>query len=416
MNKRLIVAYSIFSLIVFSFLIVWFVFRAINTRSANINEANTELESVKRTIASSYLTEGSYSSEYFAAQMKDLVTNSDYLKAVAIISNSTTVEYVYSSDASFLKLPPDGLGTPQAPPMFVSSKIQDVVISSAVVVPTTAGVQVETMFRIFRRSDVFPIIRELLIGLLSFLLVTAIMILISPHLKKINGSLPEVENKSDDDALSEQTQKAPPVPTKEPNDEPADDEDTDGRLAGLQSQPPALSQTIVQNEVRGLYSPTTNLGWEDYLIERLSAELKRAASFDQDLVLLLCTVRGASKEGKQFAAIAETACEFFNFRDLSFEYGSSGIGVIIPNIDLDQGIDRAEIFMEKAKLILSHTRRNIKIVSGLSARNGRLISGDRIIREAEGALKKAWDEPNGIVAFRVDPQKYRQYISSKSTS
>ena len=148
-------------------------------------------------------------------------------------------------------------------------------------------------------------------------------------------------------------------------------------------------------------------------MERLSAELRRAASFDQDLVLFLCAARGITKEGKLFADIAQGAIEFFSFRDLCFEYGNSGFGVVIPNIDLDQGIDRVEAFMAKANIITKGTKRAIKITSGLSARNGRLISGDRIMREAEGALRKARDEENGIVAFRVDPQKYREYLSSK---
>ncbi|HOX92916.1 MAG TPA: hypothetical protein PLC54_08320, partial [Spirochaetales bacterium] len=41
---------------------------------------------------------------------------------------------------------------------------------------------------------------------------------------------------------------------------------------------------------KGLFDPETGLGWESYLRERLSAELKRSASFEQDLCLLLAAL------------------------------------------------------------------------------------------------------------------------------
>ena len=124
----------------------------------------------------------------------------------------------------------------------------------------------------------------------------------------------------------------------------------------------------------------------------------------------------AVKEGKVFAEVSTLALEYFSFRDLCFEYGNSGFGIIIPNIDLDQGIDRVETFMVKANSVLAGSKRALKLTAGLSARNGRLINGDRILREAEAALSKARDEVSGIVAFRVDPQKYRRYISTKAAN
>ena len=412
MNKRLIVAYSIFSVIVFSFLIVWFVFRAINTRSGNIDDAQVELESIKKTIASSYLTDGTFSSEHFASQMKELVAESETLRAIVIYSDDSTVEYIYSSAASYINVTDETWSAGTTPPRFAYSKIQDVIIDSPVVIPTATGVQVEALFRIFSRSDIFPVIRELLIGLLSFLLVTAVMILISPHLKRLNPSFPGGEEHGD---MGEEdgSLRAPSMPNS-----------VDLGSTGPIEQRSDVSEPDISPDVHGadtgnangLYSPTTHLGWETYLIERLSTELKRAASFDQDLVLLLCNILGATKEGKTFAEVSEIALEFFNFRDLCFEYGNSGFGIIIPNIDLDQGIDRVETFLSKTNAVLANAKRDIRLIAGLSARNGRLLSGDRIFREAEGALVKARDEQTGIVAFRVDPQKYRRYISTKTVN
>ena len=64
----------------------------------------------------------------------------------------------------------------------------------------------------------------------------------------------------------------------------------------------------------GMYSPDSELGWERYLAERLSAELKRAASFDQDLVLLLACVDGIKRNDSSYQELSRLAQEFFNFQ------------------------------------------------------------------------------------------------------
>ena len=49
---------------------------------------------------------------------------------------------------------------------------------------------------------------------------------------------------------------------------------------------------------------------------------------------------------------------------------------------------------------------------GLSSRNGRLVSGKRLIREAAFALDKTGKEgEETIIGFRPDPGKFREYIS-----
>ena len=50
--------------------------------------------------------------------------------------------------------------------------------------------------------------------------------------------------------------------------------------------------------------------------------------------------------------------------------------------------------------------------AGIASRNGRLISAERLFNEAENALRKT-DETKNIVAFRSDPEKYREFLKSQ---
>ena len=89
--------------------------------------------------------------------------------------------------------------------------------------------------------------------------------------------------------------------------------------------------------------------------------------------------------------------------------------MIIPNADLDQGMDRVEIFRDKLDTTIMSTRpvNTPKSYFGISARNGRLLSGSRIFAEAKQALSKAKKEGTQIIAFRVDPEKYRAYLANQ---
>jgi len=165
---------------------------------------------------------------------------------------------------------------------------------------------------------------------------------------------------------------------------------------------------------QGLYTPRGNVGWESYTQDRLASELHRCASFEQDLVFLIMEFRGAEELSdalyRQFAA---EAVNFFTMRDMIFEKNENGVSVIIPSSDLEQGMAKSEEFRNRVigKLPESFKGRT-ELCIGLSSRSGRLIEAERLIKESSKALEKALEDPaSPIVAFKSDPDKYREFIS-----
>ncbi|GHV08571.1 hypothetical protein FACS189485_20210 [Spirochaetia bacterium] len=160
---------------------------------------------------------------------------------------------------------------------------------------------------------------------------------------------------------------------------------------------------------KGLYSPRGNIGWEEYTADRLEAELHRCASYEQDLVFLSAELAGDAGGDDLYSWFAADTVSFFTQRDLIFEMGGQGISIILPNIDLEQGfVDSREFH----KRILNKDQYDIRI--GLSSRAGRLIDADRLMFESFQALKKARQDPGSpIVAFKSDPEKYREFLRAK---
>ena len=416
MNKRFFTAFTVFSFLVFTFLIVWFVFRTINTRSGNLLSAREELEKLSQTVSSSYLAGGSFGSPYFSEKVMKKIDDAERLKALVVSTDPGQIEFVYAVSDGYLSSVLDYEKPAAIPVAFSFNSVTEESLSTTSIVPSAEDIRLDAIFGILGRTEVFPIVRELLIGLLSFLLITAILIILYPFLaakakesfrpqtasgpgKAVSGA-PDFSAEEEVPPMRDEAAAAvEPVEPAETVEAPASD-----------------TRKIAQAGTGGLYSPSTELGWEQYLEERLSAELKRAASFDQDLVLLLGCVGGLKRSDPFYTDLSRMAREFFNFQDLCFEYGAGGIGIIIPNVDLDQGIERVEGFKDRVDRRLDENGGGKKLAVGLSARNGRLIGGKRIIREAKSALRRSEQESAGITAFRVDPEKYRNYISSMKSS
>ncbi len=156
-----------------------------------------------------------------------------------------------------------------------------------------------------------------------------------------------------------------------------------------------------------LYAPS-GLVWERFLIDKLNQELNRAASFDHDLTLGLLV----GPEELSRTHLARHLLRAFRYKDLLFEFKEKGAAVILPNMDLDTAASRFEEFEAE---LAREVSQGFRFKAGISSRNGRLLTGERLFKESESALKRSMaDNGNATVLFRVDPKKFRQVISEKN--
>jgi hypothetical protein len=213
------------------------------------------------------------------------------------------------------------------------------------------------------------------------------------HFSDVNFDLPSEEISSDD--------------SEEEDDENEDDQNNSG-----------IDENICEGP-KGLYSPHGNISWEAYTKDRLASELHRCASYEQDMVFIVMEFRGDKQNDTAFFnEFAEMAVNFFGHRDMIFEWKEDGISVIVPNIDLDQGVAKCEDFHNRVKTKLLHSSSlEWELCMGLSSRAGRLIDPDRLIFETSQAVARALVDPvSPIIAFKSDPERYRAFIANMSQS
>lgn len=168
-----------------------------------------------------------------------------------------------------------------------------------------------------------------------------------------------------------------------------------------------------ENSPKGLFSPITGLGWENYLLTRLDNELNRAIASEIDMSVFIFQLENLNRQSEIFTKICDYLCVQFQFNDLVFEYKEDCIVAIMLNMDLDTSLNFADNLLIKINDELEQT--NSKCFIGISTRSIRMISGERILNEAEQALLHAKeDKDSQIIAFRVNTEKYLKYLESNS--
>ena len=176
-------------------------------------------------------------------------------------------------------------------------------------------------------------------------------------------------------------------------------------LAFLPGRPEHPRKISPAGKARQFTEPASGLVPPEQLEQRLQSELKRAASFDQDLSLAILSVDYSQDDEARWEAEIH---KFFIFRDLAFRYGPNRACIILPNIELEEAIRSLRDFSRHMAENLPASRVN----AGVSARSGRLLDSATMLKEAEAALAKSLqDDQQAIFGFRADPAKYRALLA-----
>lgn len=186
---------------------------------------------------------------------------------------------------------------------------------------------------------------------------------------------------------------------------------------------PAVSEATTVNSASSdssqdddsLFNTKTGFCNQSYLVTRLESELSRASSSELDLSLILIRIPDINFEEPYGVSICNKILDLFHYKDIIFEYKNDGIAIICNGSDIDKAMETAEIIHTEICSILNASGINTKPVIGIASRTLRFISGERLIVEAEQALLHAKDDPESpIIAFRVNPEKYRKFMASQN--
>ena len=212
------------------------------------------------------------------------------------------------------------------------------------------------------------------------------------------------EDKNNEDSQTENEEKE--IPASLPDYEsPVIIESSDVKENNDAENAPASDSS--ESNPSGLFNPVTGLGWESYLDTRLENEINRAISSEIDISVFIINIPNLERESEESKKVSEYLSLQFQFKDLLFEYKNDCIVAIKISMNLDEALN----FADKIHADISQILEQKQCYIGISTRSIRIVSGERLFNEALAAVEHAKNEEDSpIIAFRVDVEKYRQFL------
>ena len=212
------------------------------------------------------------------------------------------------------------------------------------------------------------------------------------------------EDKNNEDSQTENEEKE--IPASLPDYEsPVIIESSDVKENNDAENTPASDSS--ESNPSGLFNPVTGLGWESYLDTRLENEINRAISSEIDISVFIINIPNLERESEESKKVSEYLSLQFQFKDLLFEYKNDCIVAIKISMNLDDALNFADKIHAEIMQIINQKECYI----GISTRSIRIVSSERLLNEALAAVEHAkQEEDSPIIAFRVDADKYRQFL------
>jgi hypothetical protein len=391
MKKNIIVVYAVSALAIFLLLTTLFTIRIYGIQKANSQRGDDMFGQMSKVIRNGYLA-GDRFFPAFSKNVKALFNYDRRLQSLVIKNKDNHVLYYYSSNPDVVQFYPD-----KNEAKYTSSRNFMLYKGPVKVTATPPVLNIEILYKISDRAQIVYIFKALMAYTLVFIIVTAVaLVLSSSKGLRFKSRTAKAEAAADAAIVEEKAvPEAENVTYYEPVQEPSAEPE------------PLIPEEKAEPEFE--HKPT-DFGFADFKFFDIALTdcITESISLKKDLVL--AEFRFTSTPGSDLWKLAgEVAEECFTLNDLRFAVSDDKFAVIFPDRDLHEGLALCQNF---AKSFSVMSGKNM-LYAGLSSRNGREMDAERLKTETKAALFKCTDEEN-IVALETDPEKYRDFICSKS--
>ncbi len=405
MNTKSFRFFVIFILIIFLAAVAYFVFGIFHTISANSTILNDRFSELSGKIIS-LADETSPFSVSFSNQLETELSENPYISCITL-SDSSSAFFAWPADSSHFVI--NQSGSPE-----ISVSTPTLKTFSEIIQTSYGEITISAALNTILKSEFYTVCSRTFIIILAgtvfdFLLLIYLALFTQSSSKEMNKTLEDIEEEINTIAGKnepKETVQPKAAETKQAETKPVEEKKIVEKEEAEQAD---------SSDPAGLFSEKSGFGWESYLKPRLDAELIRAASNEMDLSLFIINIQDIDKDSPAFNAVCETMLEFFQYKDMVFEYGESGFAGILVNTNIDGAMAASELLYTNLKDIFNEYECNASCGIGLTTRSLRLITGARLLNEAKKAAEKAMGEKTlPIVAFRVNHEKSKQYLADSA--
>jgi len=391
MNKGIAYFFLAISLAFFVFVVGLTGYRIETLRARNAAEVRDRMTAITTRVTTLASSPDAFLSPLFRRDMRALFDAEPRLLLAAVHSPGEGLLYLVTRNRAYLAEPASPSASWRGTPSYKVTRGYELALSSPLG-DGTAARTLDGVFVIMGREDLYPIVRDDLYLFLAFLLISGVLILI---VTSVSQDLPPSRPGSPAAGGWHPGVSSGPPPPQGPPGQPG---------------PPAGGASSGQ----GLTSPRSGLVWAEHLDARLSAELERASSSDQDLAVARIRIDAPFADAMLpivYGEIARVLREVFPLPDCIFESGDDSYTILVPEADIDSAVKSLNsLRVRLSQQQIAGKPRPVSI--GVTSRGGRLLDGKDLLEEADIAVAKASREGgNRVVGFRADPARFRESLS-----
>ena len=146
----------------------------------------------------------------------------------------------------------------------------------------------------------------------------------------------------------------------------------------------------------------------DAMTVALENELVDAIASGQDISALIIQLRGLTPDSTSVTQLKKLLTDRLGRQGIVGDHDGA-IALIVKNTALDTALAFAQSLNNAISVILQRSGQTAQTAIGISARSFRMINAKQLLTEAQQAALHA-DNENPIIAFRADPEKYKQFL------
>ena len=245
--------------------------------------------------------------------------------------------------------------------------------------------KLEAKIYIIRPARIFNFGKTSFLLILAVTVITLVLIVIVSNTEKSSDG----ENSENDEAATEEENKSSDEGSAESSDESSDE----GSAESLENE----KVSEVQSQVS--FNST------------LTESLRDSISNEKEFAIFVMKILGIERTTEEYRKLIELLSDRLKVQNMVFEGKNDTLIILKQDTNLDENLTLAENTINEIENTFPETKP--VIYTGISNRNCRIVTGERLLFEAEAALEHAEEAEEKVIAFRANTEQYNDFMNQQ---
>lgn len=144
----------------------------------------------------------------------------------------------------------------------------------------------------------------------------------------------------------------------------------------------------------------------------LTESLRDSISNEKEFSIFVMKILGIERTTEEYIKLIELLSDRLKVQNMVFEGKNDTLIILKQDTNLDENLTLAENTINEIENTFPETKP--VIYTGISNRNCRIVTGERLLFEAEASLEHAEEAEEKVIAFRANTEQYNDFMNQQN--